>query len=105
MHWQGPLCLDKLLHALLRLTVSVEAASCTVKAHHVEDALCMLQGLDDHAHKPTLERLPKDKLVVGSPAAAAVAQELGYTNVKSVDHGQLVSICDGQIEIEATAGK
>ena len=60
--------------------------------------------MDDHAHKPTLERLPKDKLVVGSPAAAVVARQLGFTNVISLDHGQKVRICSEQLEVEATAG-
>lgn len=63
------------------------------------------QGLDDHSHKPTLERLPKDKLVVGSPAAAAVCQSLGFTNVYGLDHGKTMSVCNGRLQITATAGE
>lgn len=63
-----------------------------------------VQGLDDHAHKPTLQRLPKNKQVVGSPAAAAVAEGLGFTNVIGLDHGQTTQICDGRLSITATAG-
>ena len=63
------------------------------------------QGLDDHSHKPTLERLPKDKLVVGSPAAAAVCQSLGFTNVFGLDHGKTMSVCSGRLQITATAGE
>ena len=63
-----------------------------------------VQGLDDHAHKPTLQRLPKHKQVVASPAAATVAEGLGFTNVIGLDHGQTVQICDGRLSITATAG-
>ena len=63
-----------------------------------------VQGLDDHAHKPTLERLPKDKQVVGSLAAAAVAESLGFTNVIGLDHGKTVQICGGKLNVTATAG-
>lgn len=61
--------------------------------------------MDDHSHKPTLERLPKDKLVVGSLAAAAVCQSLGFTNVFGLDHGKTMSVCDGRLQITATAGE
>ncbi len=63
------------------------------------------QGLDDHSHKPTLERLPKDKLVVGSPAAAAVCQSLGFTNVFGLDHSKTKTVCNGRLQITATAGE
>ncbi|DBA80412.1 TPA: hypothetical protein ACH3X2_007349 [Trebouxia sp. C0005] len=68
------------------------------------DVILLSQGLDDHSHKPTLERLPKDKLVVGSPAAAAVCQSLGFTNVYGLDHGKTMSVCNGRLQITATAG-
>ena len=42
----------------------------------------LVQGLDDHAHKPTLRKLSKDTPVVGSPAAAAVARQLGFKTVR-----------------------
>ena len=64
-----------------------------------------MQGLDDHAHKPTLQRLPKHIQIVGSPAAAAVAESLGFTDVISLDHGKTVQICNGRLTITATAGK
>ena len=64
-----------------------------------------VQGLDDHAHKPTLQRLPKHLQIVGSPAAATVAESLGFTNVIGLDHGKTVQICEGRLNITATAGK
>jgi L-ascorbate metabolism protein UlaG (beta-lactamase superfamily) len=50
--------------------------------------LLLSQGLDDHAHRPTLEKLDKRLPVVASPSAAAVATALGFTSVQSVPHGQ-----------------
>ena len=79
-------------------------ACCKYTCNDLRGCVCGLQGLDDHAHKPTLERLPKDKLVVGSPAAATVAAQLGFSNVISLDHGQRVRICHEQLEVEAIAG-
>ena len=49
--------------------------------------------------------MPKDKLVVGSPAAAAVAQELGFTNVFGLDHGKTMSVCNDKLQITGTAGQ
>lgn len=68
------------------------------------DLILLTMGIDDHAHRPTLRRLPKHLPVVGSPSAAAVARELGYTNVTAVDHGQEVTVCDGRLKVRATQG-
>ena len=68
------------------------------------DFILLTMSIDDHAHRPTLQRLPKSLPVVGSPSAAAVARSLGYTTVYEVDHGQEVTICDGKIRIRATQG-
>ena len=64
-----------------------------------------LQGLPDHAHKPTLELLPKDLPVVGSPAAAHVVANMGFKNVFELDHGQSMTFCNGALQIQATVGK
>lgn len=66
--------------------------------------LLLMQGLPDHAHKPTLERLPKDMPVVGSPSAARVVAEMGFKNVFELDHGQNMSFFDGGLQINATVG-
>jgi L-ascorbate metabolism protein UlaG (beta-lactamase superfamily) len=68
------------------------------------DFILLTMSIDDHAHRPTLERLPKSIPVVGSPSAAAVARKLGYTTVYGVDHGQEVTVCDGKMKIRATQG-
>lgn len=80
------------MHGLLR---HVAVHGCTGHA---------VQGLPDHAHKPTLERLPKDMPVVGSPAAARVVADMGFKNVFELDHGQSMSFCEGALTIQATAG-
>jgi hypothetical protein len=46
------------------------------------------QGLDDHAHIPTLELLPKSLPVIASPTAAEVATKLGFTQVVSLAPGK-----------------
>lgn len=68
------------------------------------DFILLTMSIDDHAHRPTLQRLPKTLPVVGSPSAAAVARQLGYTIVYEVDHGQEVTVCDGKVTIRGTQG-
>ncbi|KAK9918517.1 hypothetical protein WJX75_004661 [Coccomyxa subellipsoidea] len=68
------------------------------------DALILSQGLPDHAHVPTLERLPKDMHVVASPAGAKVAAGLGFTDITALDHGEEITIAGGKMKIRATAG-
>ena len=63
-----------------------------------------VQGLPDHAHKPTLEVLPRELPVVANSAAAKVVQGLGYTNVTVVEHGQTVTVADGRMKVTAVEG-
>ena len=51
------------------------------------DLLLLTQGLADHAHPATLALLPKDVPVVGSAAAAKVAEGLGFSDVISLRPG------------------
>eukprot|EP00887_Chlorella_sp_A99_P007356 scaffold2.g7356.t1 len=93
------------------------------------DFILLTMSIDDHAHRPTLRRLPKSLPVVGSASAAKassrstrrpgplgwtgggrrrrtarVARELGYTTVFELDHGQTLEMCDGKLQITGTAG-
>ncbi|CAL8463808.1 g3342 [Coccomyxa elongata] len=68
------------------------------------DALILSQGLPDHAHVPTLQRLPKDLPIVASPAGAQVAAGLGFSNITALDHGEETTIAGGKLKIRATAG-
>ena len=66
------------------------------------DLLLLTQGLADHAHPATLALLPKDVPVVGSPAAAKVAESLGFSNVIGLRPGD--THAHHQLNIQATAG-
>lgn len=50
------------------------------------DLILLSQGVDDHCHKPTLERLDRSIPVVASPTAAKVVQQLGYQQVTAIAH-------------------
>ncbi|MGF1479531.1 MAG: MBL fold metallo-hydrolase [Cyanophyceae cyanobacterium] len=66
------------------------------------DLILLSQGLEDHAHPPTLKQLDHTIPVVGSPNAAKVAQELGYLHVTALSHGETYAL-EG-IEIKAVPG-
>lgn len=51
------------------------------------DLILLSQGLPDHAHAPTLKQLDRQIPVVGSPSAADVARNLGYTSVTAIAPG------------------
>ncbi|MCF2148166.1 MBL fold metallo-hydrolase [Desmonostoc muscorum LEGE 12446] len=67
------------------------------------DLILLSQGLEDHAHPPTLKQLDHNIKVVASPNAAKVVQQLGYTQVTTLAHGETFTL-DNQIEIEAFPG-
>lgn len=67
------------------------------------DLVLLSQGLPDHAHPPTLQQLSKDIPVVGSPNAAKVVQDLEFTTVTALTHGNMVTIADC-VEIQAVPG-
>jgi len=67
------------------------------------DLILLSQGLEDHAHPATLRQLDRQIPVVGSPRAAKLVQELGYTNVTSLVHGEVFSI-PNLLEIRAVVG-
>lgn len=66
------------------------------------DLILLSQGLEDHAHPPTLKELNHNLPVVGSPNAAKVVESLGYTDVKSLNHGESFRI--DNLEITAVIG-
>jgi L-ascorbate metabolism protein UlaG (beta-lactamase superfamily) len=67
------------------------------------DLILLSQGLEDHAHPPTLKQLDRNIPVVASPNAARVVRELGYVTITSLEHGENFSL-DGQVEIQAVPG-
>jgi L-ascorbate metabolism protein UlaG (beta-lactamase superfamily) len=67
------------------------------------DLILLSQGLNDHAHIPTLEKLDRNIPVVTSISAAKIVEGLGYTNITALPHGATHTI-DSTIEIKAVAG-
>ena len=67
------------------------------------DLILLSQGLEDHAHPPTLKQLNPKIPVVGSASAAKLVKELGYSEVKALTHGETFTIPD-LLEIRAVPG-
>ncbi|MDJ0673994.1 MAG: MBL fold metallo-hydrolase [Calothrix sp. MO_167.B42] len=67
------------------------------------DLILLSQGLEDHAHPPTLKQLNRSIPVVASVNATKVVKELGYTQVTTLAHGETFS-WDKSVEITATPG-
>ncbi len=67
------------------------------------DMILLSQGLEDHAHPPTLKELSRDIPVVSSENAAKVVNQLEYQKVKSLAHGETF-ILNSSVEITATPG-
>jgi L-ascorbate metabolism protein UlaG (beta-lactamase superfamily) len=67
------------------------------------DLILLSQGLEDHAHPPTLQKLDRNIPVVASPNAAKVVQKLGYTQVTSLPPGDSFNL-ENCLEIKAFPG-
>ncbi|HEY9801904.1 MAG TPA: MBL fold metallo-hydrolase [Leptolyngbyaceae cyanobacterium] len=67
------------------------------------DLILLSQGLEDHAHLPTLKQLNRNIPVVASPNAAKVVQGLGFTSITSLAHGESFTF-NNLIEIKAFPG-
>ncbi|MCU0526325.1 MAG: MBL fold metallo-hydrolase [Elainella sp. Prado103] len=66
------------------------------------DLILLSQGLEDHAHPATLQQLDHQIPVIGSPNAAKVVQQLGFTQVTALSHGDSTTI--GDLTIHAVPG-
>ncbi|MGG6240118.1 MBL fold metallo-hydrolase [Nodosilinea sp. AN01ver1] len=66
------------------------------------DLILLSQGIEDHAHPPTLAALDRSIPVVGSPSAAKVAEKLGYSQVTALGHGETFAL--GEVTIKAVPG-
>ncbi|MEA5597267.1 MBL fold metallo-hydrolase [Rivularia sp. UHCC 0363] len=67
------------------------------------DLILLSQGLEDHAHPPTLKQLDRNIPVVASANAAKVVNQLNYQQVNSLAHGEKFTL-NGSVEITATPG-
>jgi L-ascorbate metabolism protein UlaG (beta-lactamase superfamily) len=67
------------------------------------DLILLSQGLEDHAHRPTLKQLQRTIPVIASPSGAKVAKDLNYTSVISLKPGEQYCF-DDVLEIRALSG-
>lgn len=67
------------------------------------DLILLSQGLPDHSHLPTLRKLDHHIPVIASENAAKIVQDLGYTKVTTLRHGETITWTD-QLEIGALPG-
>lgn len=67
------------------------------------DLILLSQGLEDHAHPPTLTALDHSYPVVGSPTAAQVVKTLGYENINVLKGGESL-VWQDQLKIQALPG-
>jgi L-ascorbate metabolism protein UlaG (beta-lactamase superfamily) len=65
--------------------------------------ILLSQGLPDHSHPETLQKLDRNIPVVGSPSAAKVAQSLGFETVTALAPTESF-VWNQQMEIRAFAG-
>lgn len=66
------------------------------------DLLLLSQGLDDHCHVPTLEKLDRTIPAIASPTAAKRLTQLGFQQVTALSHWQSVTL--DQLTIKAVVG-
>lgn len=66
------------------------------------DLLLLSQGLEDHAHPETLQKLDRGLPVVASPNAAKVVKAMDYTQVTALAHGESTIV--GHLTIQAVLG-
>lgn len=69
----------------------------------VIDGILISQGVDDHCHKPTLERLNHSIPVIASRSATKTVQTLGYETVTPLSQGQHCLLGE-RLEITAIQG-
>jgi L-ascorbate metabolism protein UlaG (beta-lactamase superfamily) len=67
------------------------------------DLILLSQGLEDHAHPPTLKQLNHEIPVLASPKAAKVVEELGYRDITPLNFGESFTL-NNQVEITAVPG-
>jgi L-ascorbate metabolism protein UlaG (beta-lactamase superfamily) len=67
------------------------------------DLILLSQGLDDHCHVPTLEKLDRSLSVVASPTAAKVVKKLGYQQITTLTAWEETTIAPN-LQITAIPG-
>lgn len=67
------------------------------------DLILLSQGLEDHAHPPTLQVLDRTIPVLASPNAAKLVRELGYKQVTAIAHGESFTLAN-RLTVQAVPG-
>lgn len=67
------------------------------------DLILLSQGLDDHCHVPTLEKLDRTIPVIASPTAAKVVKQLGYQQITTLSAWETATIAPN-LQITAVLG-
>lgn len=67
------------------------------------DLILLSQGLEDHAHPPTLKELDHNIPVIASPNGAKVVKELGYVSITTLEHQESFSLSE-EVLIKAVPG-
>ena len=67
------------------------------------DLILLSQGVDDHCHVPTLQKLDRSIPVVASNTAAKVVKKLGFEQVTALSAWEEITITD-TLKITATLG-
>eukprot|EP00438_Fugacium_kawagutii_P030358 Skav223241 [mRNA] locus=scaffold2231:417828:420287:+ [translate_table: standard] len=65
------------------------------------DAIVITQGLDDHCHRPTLERVDRRMPIIATPSAAKAIQQLGF-QASVLQPGE--SLMLGKLRVSAVPG-
>ena len=68
------------------------------------DLVCLTQYLDDHAHMPTLMKMPRHIPILANAEAAEKIKPLGFKDVQVIDHNESRSVAGGRLTITAFAG-
>lgn len=65
------------------------------------DAIVITQGLDDHCHRPTLERIDRRMPIIANPSAAEATKQLGF-QPSVLQPGESLTL--GDLQISAVPG-
>lgn len=69
------------------------------------DAILLTQGLPDHAHPPTLAKLPRDIPIIAPPSARAILQSFSFTRVTIVSPDDVIRPVPSRPDIILSLGR
>ena len=78
---------------------------CGMEAAGRYDAVILTQHLPDHAHPPTLQRVPRSTPVIAPVQAMPLLNELEFTNVRVLNYGQSLAPVESMPGVTVTGGR